>query len=104
MMSGINAANNRPQNILSWDNAQQLAIISSDLKQKHPGLTRRISDLVTITTAPSTLACALNYCPDRNSYNLLLISKAFNHLGEGEYQVYPQRVLILYTDHLDLHL
>jgi hypothetical protein len=66
MVSGNNAANDCPQKILSWDNAQGLAIILSDLKRKHYGLTRRISDIVTITTAPSTLACALNHAPDRS--------------------------------------
>ncbi len=33
MVSGNTAANNLPQKILSRDNAQQLAIILSDLKQ-----------------------------------------------------------------------
>ena len=33
MVSGINTANNCPQKTLSWDKAQRLAIILSDLKQ-----------------------------------------------------------------------
>jgi hypothetical protein len=33
MVSGNNTANDCPQTILSWDNAQWLAIILSDLKQ-----------------------------------------------------------------------
>ncbi len=75
-------------------------------------LSWRISGIVTITTAASTLACALNHCPDRqcasttspNSYNLLLILKAFNHLGRIEFQVYPQWGFTHCADPWDLHL
>ncbi len=112
MMISINAAKKCPQNILSWDNAQQLAIIFSDLKWKHHGLTRWMSGIITITTAPSTLAGVLNHCPKRscsstissNSYNCQGSQRHSTMLGEWEYQVYPHRGFTHCTDHQDLHL